>query len=163
MNTARFREILKHIRGAKPDIAITTDIICGFPGETEEIFDHSLEFLRDCQFSGGHVFPFSALQGTTAFTMEAQVPHSIRRERTTTVRQVLDEAERAFISRRLGKTAKVLFEGKAKFQGEWIWQGWSEDFLKVFAPSEEDLHNQILIVQMDELTTSGEIIAHAIN
>jgi len=95
--------------------------------------------------------------------MEAQVPHSIRRERTTTVRQVLDEAERAFISRRLGKTAKVLFEGKAKFQGEWIWQGWSEDFLKVFAPSEEDLHNQILIVQMDELTTSGEIIAHAIN
>lgn len=163
MNTARFREILKHIRGANPDIAITTDIICGFPGETEEIFDHSLEFLRDCQFSGGHVFPFSALQGTTAFTMEAQVPHSIRRERTTTVRQVLDEAERAFISRRLGKTAKVLFEGKAKFQGEWIWQGWSEDFLKVLAPSEEDLHNQILIVQMDELTTSGEIIAHAIN
>lgn len=163
MNTARFREILKHIRGANPDIAITTDIICGFPGETEEIFDHSLEFLRDCQFSGGHVFPFSALQGTTAFTMEAQVPHSIRRERTNTVRQVLDEAERAFISRRLGKTAKVLFEGKAKFQGEWIWQGWSEDFLKVFAPSEEDLHNQILIVQMDELTTSGEIIAHAIN
>ncbi len=163
MNTARFREILKHIRGANPDIAITTDIICGFPGETEEIFDHSLEFLRDCQFSGGHVFPFSALQGTTAFTMEAQVPHSIRRERTTTVRQVLDEAERAFISRRLGKTAKVLFEGKAKFQGEWIWQGWSEDFLKVFVPSEEDLHNQILIVQMDELTTSGEIIAHAIN
>ena len=163
MNTARFREILKHIRGANPDIAITTDIICGFPGETEEIFDHSLEFLRDCQFSGGHVFPFSALQGTTAFTMEAQVPHSIRRERTNTVRQVLDEAERAFISRRLGKTAKVLFEGKAKFQGEWIWQGWSEDFLKVLAPSEEDLHNQILIVQMDELTTSGEIIAHAIN
>ena len=163
MNTARFREILKHIRGANPDIAITTDIICGFPGETEEIFDHSLEFLRDCQFSGGHVFPFSALQGTTAFTMEAQVPHSIRRERTTTVRQVLDEAERAFISRRLGKTAKVLFEGKAKFQGEWIWQGWSEDFLKVFVPSKEDLHNQIMIVQMDELTTSGEIIAHAIN
>jgi len=163
MNTARFREILKHIRGANPDIAITTDIICGFPGETEEIFDHSLEFLRDCQFSGGHVFPFSALQGTTAFAMEAQVPHSIRRERTNTVRQVLDEDERAFISRRLGKTAKVLFEGKAKFQGEWIWQGWSEDFLKVLAPSEEDLHNQILIVQMDELTTSGEIIAHAIN
>lgn len=163
MNTARFREILKHIRGAKPDIAITTDIICGFPGETEEMFDQSLEFLQDCQFSGGHVFPFSALQGTTAFKMEAQVPHSIRRERTTTVRQVLDEAERAFISRRLGKTAKVLFEGKAKFQGEWIWQGWSEDFLKVFAPSEEDLHNQVLNVQLDEITTSGEIIAHVIS
>ena len=163
VNTARFREMLALIRDEKKDFAITTDIICGFPGETEELFDQSLEFLRDCQFSGGHVFPFSALKGTTAFKMEAQVPHSIRRERTTTVRQVLDEAERAFISRRLGKTAKVLFEGKAEFQEEWIWQGWSEDFLKVFAPSEEDLHNQILIVQLDKLTTSGEIIAHAIN
>lgn len=163
MNTARFREILKHIKGAKPDISITTDIICGFPGETEEMFDQSLEFLRDCQFCGGHVFPFSALQGTTAFTMEAQVPHSIRRQRTTTVRQVLDEAERAFISRRLGKTAKVLFEGIARYQGEWIWQGWSEDFLKVFVPSEEDLHNQVLNVQLDEITTSREIIAHVIS
>ena len=163
MNTGRFREILKLIRGAKPDISITTDIICGFPGETEEMFDQSLEFLRDCQFCGGHVFPFSALQGTTAFTMEAQVPHSIRRQRTTTVRQVLDEAERAFISRRLGKTAKVLFEGIARYQGEWIWQGWSEDFLKVFVPSEEDLHNQVLTVQLDEITTSREIIAHVIS
>ena len=163
MTTARFREILKHIKGAKPDISITTDIICGFPGETEEMFDQSLEFLRDCQFCGGHVFPFSALQGTTAFTMEAQVPHSIRRQRTTTVRQVLDEAERAFISRRLGKTAKVLFEGIARYQGEWIWQGWSEDFLKVFVPSEEDLHNQVLTVQLDEITTSREIIAHVIS
>jgi hypothetical protein len=79
------------------------------------------------------------------------------------VRQVLDESEKTFISRRLGESAQVLFEGKAKFQEEWIWQGWSEDFLKVFAPSEEDLHNQVLNVQLDEITTSREIIAHVIS
>jgi len=95
--------------------------------------------------------------------MPEQVQHSIRRERTALVRQVLDESEKTFISRRLGESAQVLFEGKAKYQGEWIWQGWSEVFLKVFAPSEENLHNRIMDVQLDELTTTGEIIAHVIS
>ena len=160
MHIARFREILKNIRATKPNFAITTDIICGFPGETEGIFAQSLEFIQDCQFSGGHVFPFSALLRTAAFAMEGQVQHSIRRDRTTIVRQVLDEAERTYISRRLGKSAKVLFEGKTRYQGEWIWQGWSEDFLRVFASSKEDMHNQIMNVQLEELTTSKAIIAH---
>ena len=160
MNTARFWEILEKIRAAKPDFAVTTDIICGFPGETEELFEQSLEFIKECQFSGGHVFPFSALQGTAAFTLEGQVQQSIRKERTALIRQVLDEAERAFINRRLGKSASVLFEGKARHQGEWLWQGWSEDFLRVIAASEVNLHNQILSVQLDALTPSGNVIAH---
>ena len=163
MNIARFREILESIRAEKPDFAITTDIICGFPGEGDELFDQSLEFIRDCQFSGGHVFPFSALQGTAAFAMDSQVQHAIRRERTSKVRQVLDQSERAFISSRLGKSATILFEGKDQHQGDWFWQGWSEDFLKVFVPSAQDLHNQILNVRLEELTPSGYIIAHAIN
>jgi tRNA A37 methylthiotransferase MiaB len=95
--------------------------------------------------------------------MEGQVQHSIRRDRTTIVRQVLDEAERTYISRRLGKSAKVLFEGKTRYQGEWIWQGWSEDFLRVFASSKEDMHNQIMNVQLEELTTSKAIIAHTMS
>ena len=160
MNTARFWELLGQIRAAKPYFAITTDIICGFPGETEEIFEQSLEFIRSCQFSGGHVFPFSALEGTAAFTMEAQVQHSIRKERTAWVRQILDASERTFISNRLGDSAKVLFEGKTKHQGEWIWQGRSEDFLRVLLHSGENLHNQILNVKLDTLTDSGDIIAN---
>lgn len=167
MNTARFREMLALIRNEKKDFAITTDIICGFPGETEELFHQSLEFIEECQFSGGHVFPFSALQGTAAFSMSEQVQHSIRRERTALVRQVLDESEMAFISRRLGESAQVLFEGKTKgkieYQEELVWQGWSEDFLKVFVPSEENLHNRIMDVQLDELTATGKIIAHVIS
>lgn len=157
MNTARFWEMLEKIRKEKPDFAITTDIICGFPGETEDFFSQSLAFIRDCQFSGGHVFPFSALQGTAAFDMICQVQHSIRRDRTAAVRQVLDEAEKSFISCRLGKTAEVLFEGRTKQQGDWVWQGWSEDFLKVSTKTSENLHNQIVSVILEEVTANGSI------
>lgn len=158
-NTARFKDILDLIRSVKLGFAITTDVICGFPGETDELFQQSLEFIRRCQFSGGHVFPFSPLQATAAFAMEGQVQPTIRRERTAIVRQALDDAERAFASRRLGQKAEVLFEGKMKLGGEWAWQGWSEDFLKVFAQSQECLHNQIRSVKLDNLSGAGGIIA----
>lgn len=159
VNTVRFREILGTIRGLKPDFALTTDIICGFPGETEDLFEQSLDFIRDCRFSGGHVFPFSALKGTAAFEMEGQVQHAIRRERTTRVRQCLDEAERAFARRRSGQSAVVLFEAKAEVQEKWYWQGWTEDFLRVLAPSTENLHNQIRCVTLGELNDSSAITA----
>ncbi|HOZ37265.1 MAG TPA: tRNA (N(6)-L-threonylcarbamoyladenosine(37)-C(2))-methylthiotransferase MtaB [Anaerolineaceae bacterium] len=163
VSTDRFSEMLALIRGDKRDFAITTDIICGFPGETDELFQQSLEFIRECQFSGGHVFPFSALQGTAAFAMDGQVQHSIRRDRTAIVRQILDDSESAYARRRLGQNAEVLFEGKHKLEAEWVWQGWSEDFLKVHVSCNEDLHNLIHNVHLDELTTSGNVIGHLIS
>ncbi len=135
INTARFRDMLEFIRSVKPGLSITTDIICGFPGETQELFEQSLEFIEECRFSGGHVFPFSALEGTAAFTMDGLVQHSIRKERTSVVGQVLAKTERESVSQRLGQNAKVLFESRVKLQGEWVWQGWSEDFLKVYTTS----------------------------
>lgn len=163
MNTAKFRDMLDIIRSENPGLAITTDIICGFPGETDELFEQSLKFIEDCRFSGGHVFPFSALQGTAAFTMDGQVQHSIRKERTSVVRQVLADAEKEFVSQRLGQEAKVLFESRVKLQGDWVWQGWSEDFLKVYAPSAENLHNQLRYVRFESLTANGSIIGHLWN
>ncbi len=162
MNTIRFRKILEKIRAAMPDFAITTDIICGFPGETEDLFEQSLEFIKECQFSGGHVFPFSALEGTAAFSMQEQVQLSIRRDRTAIVRQVLEDAQRTLISRRLGQNAKVLFEGKNKLHGEWVWQGWSEDFIKVFVPSPDNLQNQVVNVVLEYLSESGEVYARVL-
>ena len=160
MNTTRFRDMLDIIRSVNPGLAITTDIICGFPGETQELFEQSLEYIRECNFSGGHVFPFSALQETVAFAMDGQVQHSIRRERTAIVRKVLAEAEMEFLSRRLGRNSNVLFESKVKMEGDWIWQGWSEEFLKVFAPSSENLHNQIRLVRLESLMPNGAIMGH---
>lgn len=163
MNTARFRSVLDSVREVKPDFAVTTDIICGFPGETMELFQQSLEFIGECQFSGGHVFPYSALHRTAAYEMDGQVQHSIRKERTAIVRQVLDQAESEFVTQRLGQDTKVLFESQGNLQGERVWQGWSEDFLKVHARSRENLHNQILSVRLDELLSSGQIVGHVLN
>lgn len=160
MNTARFRDMLDMIRNVNPGLAITTDIICGFSGETQKLFEQSLKFIEECRFSGGHVFPFSALQGTAAFTMDGQVQNSIRKERTSVVRRILADSEKEFVSRRLGQHAKVLFESRVKLQGDWVWQGWSEDFLKVYAPSPENLHNQVRYVELDALTANRSIIGH---
>lgn len=156
---ANFRDILAMIREQKSHFAVTTDIICGFPGETDEHFQQSLSFVEACQFSGGHVFPFSELKGTAAFGMEGQVQHSVRKVRTVLVRKLLDDSEKAFINQRLGKPANVLFEGKTRLRGEDFWQGWSEDFLRVFVSSREDLHNQIRTVRLNEIADNGGIIA----
>ncbi len=158
INPARFRSILDQIRKANPHFAITTDIICGFPGETQELFVRSLEFIRQCGFSGGHVFPFSVLQGTAAYAMTGHVQASIRKERATIVRQVLDQAEGEFVTRRLGQDAEVLFESQVKLKGELVWQGWSEDFLKIHTSSSENLHNRILRVRLDRIISEGQII-----
>jgi len=157
VTTARYREMLELIRQRKPGFAVTTDIICGFPGETEELFRQSLQFIQDFRFSGGHVFPFSALKGTQAYSMQSQVQHSIRRERTAIVRQLLDETETAFVSRRLGQMADILFEGQVETQGELVWQGWSEDFFRVLVPSHESLYNQIKRVELVEISDSRDI------
>lgn len=156
---ANFRDILAMIREQKSHFAVTTDIICGFPGETDEHFQQSLSFVEACQFSGGHVFPFSELKGTAAFGMEGQVQHSVRKVRTVLVRKLLDDSEKAFINQRLGKPANVLFEGKTRLRGEDFWQGWSEDFLRVFVSSREDLHNQIRTVRLNEIADNGGITA----
>jgi tRNA A37 methylthiotransferase MiaB len=91
------------------------------------------------------------------------VQHSIRKERTSVVGQVLAKTERESVSQRLGQNAKVLFESRVKLQGEWVWQGWSEDFLKVYTPSTENLYNQVRCVRLDDLTSESSIIGQLWN
>lgn len=159
VNKARFEKMLGSIRDVNPDMAITTDVICGFPGETDELFIESINFIKKCQFSGGHVFPFSGLRGTSAFDLAEQIQNSIRRERTTKVRQVLDEARETHVSRRLGQKAQVLFENLIQLGDLTYWQGWSEDFLKVFVQSKDNLHNKIISVLLNDRKKTGEIYA----
>lgn len=159
MDTDRFRQILAMIRRCKSEFAITTDVICGFPGETDDRFRESLEFIKECQFSGGHVFPFSGLEGTSAFALPEQVHNSLRKERTALVAHVFADAEKAYGIKRLGQRASVLFERSVQKMGKQVWQGWSEDYLKVLMRSSEDLHNQILEVKLEGVNSLGEILA----
>ena len=104
-----FEALLAAARAAIPEIAITTDAMVGFPGESEAEFGESLDFVRRMRFSGGHVFIYSARPGTAAASMPAQVPHPLRKGRSSRLRGVLAEAAADYQARFLGRVLPVLW------------------------------------------------------
>ena len=94
-----FSQIIKQARQAIPDVAITTDLIAGFPGETEQEFSESRHFVQKMQFSGGHVFTYSARPGTSAASMPEQVPFQIRKSRNAILRDILKDSQQDYARR----------------------------------------------------------------
>jgi len=144
-----FTKLIAAARPAIPDVAITTDIIVGFPGETEEEFEESLAFVEASDFAGGHVFTYSEREGTPAADFDLVVPIAVRRERNAVMRAVFarsaDQYRRAFI----GKTLPVLWESSNDL-GEAGWQhsGLTDNYLRVSATGDEDRWNQISNVEI---------------
>ncbi len=103
-----FRELVAAARAAIPDVAITTDIIAGFPGETEEEFAESLAFVREMNFAGGHVFTYSPRPGTGAAKMKGQIRPEIRKKRNHILHEALEESAKAYRQKFLGQTMSVL-------------------------------------------------------
>jgi threonylcarbamoyladenosine tRNA methylthiotransferase MtaB len=149
-----FRALVSAARQAIPGAAITTDIIAGFPGETEEEFRESLDFVREMEFAGGHVFSFSPRPGTGAARMREQVHPSVRKQRNHTLHQVLDEASAAYRGQFIGKGLEVLWESASEL-GQWGWQmeGLAPNYLRVTASASSPRWNQIDRVEM---TAPGE-------
>ncbi len=133
-----FCELVSAARTSIPDVAITTDIIAGFPGETEAEFAESLEFVRAMDFAGGHVFTYSPRPGTGASKMKGQVKPQARKQRNHILREVLDESGRSYRQAFIGRTMSVLWESVSEM-GAWGWQmeGLTENYLRLhaFAPS----------------------------
>jgi threonylcarbamoyladenosine tRNA methylthiotransferase MtaB len=133
-----FRELVSAARAAIPDVAITTDIIAGFPGETEEEFAESLEFTWEMNFAGGHVFTYSPRLGTGAARMKGQIKPELRKKRNHALHDVLKESANCYRQKFLGRTMSVLWESVSEV-GDWGWQmeGLTENYLRVngFAPS----------------------------
>ncbi|MFT3951399.1 MAG: tRNA (N(6)-L-threonylcarbamoyladenosine(37)-C(2))-methylthiotransferase MtaB [Oscillospiraceae bacterium] len=109
-DTALYRTVCEKLRAAFPDCAITTDVMVGFPGETNEDFAQSLAFVRTTGFARAHVFPFSAREGTAAFSMPAQIPAWEKARRAEAMRIQAAESEAASLEKMVGKTVHVLFE-----------------------------------------------------
>ena len=109
----RFVELVEHLYERVPQLAITTDIICGFPGETDDDFAKTLEVARTCRFSKIHVFPYSKRQGTPAAARDDQVPDRVKAERAATLRALSDELRSQDRQRRRGTTELVLVEPDA--------------------------------------------------
>ncbi|MEE8582923.1 MAG: tRNA (N(6)-L-threonylcarbamoyladenosine(37)-C(2))-methylthiotransferase MtaB [Dehalococcoidales bacterium] len=141
------------IRQTAPDAAITTDIIVGFPGETEAEFVEGLEFCREVGFARIHVFPYSLRPGTAAAGMPGQVPAGIKKQRRQQMLALTEESAARFRERYLRKVMPVLFEQKSRG----LWSGLTDNYIRVYIKSDEDLTNSILPVKMERLYKDGVV------
>lgn len=109
-DTARFAKLLQEIRRQVPDVAITTDVIVGFPGETEEDFQTTLDFARQCRFAKMHIFPYSKRKGTPAAAMPAQVDEAVKAQRAARLAELDAAMHQETLASMVGRTEEVLFE-----------------------------------------------------
>ena len=138
-DTARFYESVDLLRKHFDCPAVTTDMIVGFPVETEEEFAQSLEFLRRCAFAAMHIFPYSRRPGTPAAAMPGQVPKAVKEERAGRAAEIAAGMEQDYLSRFAGQTMEVLFEEER----DGLWRGHTTRYCEVRVRSGENLHNQL--------------------
>ncbi|NOR88791.1 MAG: MiaB/RimO family radical SAM methylthiotransferase [Anaerolineales bacterium] len=144
-----FSKLITAARAAIPDVAITTDIIVGFPGETEEEFNDSLAFVETMNFAGGHVFTFSEREGTPAAGFNPVVPIAVRRERSAIMRAAFARSAEHYHHSFIGQILPVLWESTTDL-GEAGWQlsGLTGNYLRIKASDDEDCWNQISDVEI---------------
>jgi threonylcarbamoyladenosine tRNA methylthiotransferase MtaB len=153
-----YRALVTAARQAVPDAAITTDVIAGFPGETEAEFQESLEFVSEMEFAGGHAFTYSPMPGTAARRMRNPLPLDQRRLRNRRYREVLGQAAHAFQLQQLGKIRPVLWESTSENpDGSRQLSGLTDNYLRVRATAPELRWNQIDEVLLRE-AISGQVL-----
>ncbi len=157
--TAKFKTLLADIKTRVPDIAITTDVIAGFPGETEADFETTCKFAESCGFSKMHIFPFSARKGTPAEKIAGAVTEAVKKERADILGRIDETMHKAFLQAMVGQTAEVLFEQPA---GEDYFEGLTSNYQRVFVKSGgRNLGGELLPVKItafDGEKLLGEII-----
>ncbi len=133
-----YRNKIKELRSIKPDLSITTDIIVGFPGETDEMFNSTLDFAKEIGFSKIHVFPYSRRHGTKADLMPNQIDETVKKERVTKLIELSDELEHKFLDSYINKEVEVLVETVK----EGISTGHTDNYMEVKINSELE-HNKM--------------------
>ena len=149
-DTARYYESICLLREFFPGCAITTDMIVAFPGETEEEFRQSLDFIKKCGFADMHIFPYSRRPGTPAADMPGQLPNAVKEERSRRAIAIAEQMSREYRESLIGTTQTALFEDR---EGEYF-TGHTPNYIKVYAQG-ENLHNQIRQVTIREVFKDG--------
>ena len=139
-----FKIIVNRLREVYDDVILTTDIIVGFPGETEEEFNETYEFLKEINFYQMHIFKYSPRKGTKAAVMENQVAGDVKDKRSNILLEFSDNNQQEYLKKYIGKKVKVLFEEKENN----YYKGHTPNYIMVNAQSEFDLENQILEVEI---------------
>lgn len=149
-DTARYYKSVELLKKTFPGCAVTTDMIVGFPGETEEEFQESLAFIRRCGFAQMHIFPYSRRPGTVADKLPGQIPGGVKEERSRRAIQVAEELAHTYRQNLVGTVQQVLFEDMEKG----YFTGHAPNYVQVFAPG-EDLHNQVRSVEITRIWEGG--------
>lgn len=151
---SEFVAALDRIRSAVSGAAITTDVIVGFPGETEQEFSESVSFCDAAGFARMHVFPYSRRPGTPAAGMPGQVPHVIVHKRAAVMEQVGRQSRAAYAKSWLGRVVRVLWE-EEMVPGQGVYAGYTDTYIPVLCRSNSPLQNVIEDVTLDRLEADG--------
>ena len=147
----QFEERINYLKENIKDLSITTDVIVGFPNESEEDFNITYETLKRIGFTRLHVFPFSSRKGTVASKMKNQIPGDIKKERVNRLILLSKELEKEYYSKHLNQSLKVLFEENK--DGFYI--GHTSNFIKVRVKSDKNISRCFKIVKLNKIIDVG--------
>lgn len=150
-DTALYRRIISDIRARFENCSVTTDIMTGFPGETEEEFNETLDFVKEIGFSKVHIFCYSRREGTPAAQMENQVDEQVKTARSKALSKVAAKCAKDFFAAQVGRIENVLFEQ----QKDGFFEGYTENYTPVKVKAENGLKGEILPVKITECTDEG--------
>lgn len=150
-DTTLYRRIISDIRARFENCSLTTDIMTGFPGETEEEFNETLDFVKEIGFSKVHIFCYSRREGTPAAQMENQVDEQVKTARSKALSKVAAKCAKDFFAAQVGRIENVLFEQ----QKDGFFEGYTENYTPVKVKAENGLKGEILPVKITECTDEG--------
>lgn len=156
--TAQFKSIADGLRAAFDDVAITTDIMVGFPGETDEEFDETITFIRELKFAEAHIFQYSQRRGTPAAKRPNQIPPDLKEKRSKIITAETTKTRNEFLDSFIGKTMRVLFEQPAN---DGLFEGKTDNYITVHTQSEVNLNDQfrnVLIESRRDGIMTGKIV-----
>jgi len=142
-----YRDFVLHAVETVPDIGISADVLTGFPGETAQLFDETLDFLENLPVYFLHIFPYSPREGTSSYSFPNQVPIAEIEQRVHTLLALSKKKRKQFYEKVVGSTRRVLFEER---ENEY-WQGYTDNYIRIIAESQECLENKICKVKLENI------------
>ncbi|MGO5336367.1 tRNA (N(6)-L-threonylcarbamoyladenosine(37)-C(2))-methylthiotransferase MtaB [Bilifractor sp. LCP19S3_H10] len=155
----KFMEVVRLLRKYYEHPAITTDIITGFPGETEEDFEESRRFVSEVHFFETHIFPYSRREGTKAAAMKEQNTEAVKKQRGAVLRETDIRRRKEFLNYYIGRPVEVLFEEQIELEGRKYWTGHGREYQKILLADTRDLTNQMMVVTPQALVSEEYLLA----
>jgi len=145
-----YRRLLRKVKEKIPSVAITSDVMVGFPGEEELNFSNTYRFLQEMKFSRLHIFRFSPRKGTRAYSIKPRIEEKVKKERSKLLRDLGNKLSQDFASQFLGKTLTVLAEDQPDTESGLL-LGYTENYIRVFFPGKEELKNKLIRIRLTEI------------